>query len=100
LLIDPVTHEVWRDGQQVALTVREFDLLYALAEQSGRVFSRDQLLEQVWGRNFIGIDRVVDPHIVALRRKLGDDSNTPTIIQTVRGVGYKFVGRRSLEVGN
>jgi two-component system, OmpR family, alkaline phosphatase synthesis response regulator PhoP len=99
LVIDPVTHEVWRNGQQVDLTVREFDLLYTLAEQPGRVFSRDQLLEQVWGRNFIGIDRVVDPHIVALRRKLADDANTPMIIQTVRGVGYKFIGRRNGEVG-
>jgi two-component system alkaline phosphatase synthesis response regulator PhoP len=99
LVIDPVTHEVWRNGEQIDLTVREFDLLYTLAEQPGRVFSRDKLLEQVWERNFIGIDRVVDPHIVALRRKLADDPNTPMLIQTVRGVGYKFIGRVILEVG-
>jgi two-component system alkaline phosphatase synthesis response regulator PhoP len=96
LIVNPETHEVWRDGVQVELTLREFDLLYALAEQPGRVFSRDQLLERVWGKNFVGIDRVVDSHIVALRRKLADDSTTPTLIQTVRGVGYKFVGHRSL----
>jgi two-component system alkaline phosphatase synthesis response regulator PhoP len=98
LAIDPVTHEVWRDGEQVDLTVREFDLLYTLADQPGRVFTRDELLERVWGRNFIGIDRVVDPHIVALRRKLADDPNTPMLIQTVRGVGYKFIGRRNLDL--
>jgi two-component system alkaline phosphatase synthesis response regulator PhoP len=100
LVINPETYEVLRDGQPVDLTLREFDLLYALAEQPGRAFSRDQLLEQVWGRNFVGIDRVVDPHIVALRRKLADDPNTPTLIQTVRGVGYKFVGHRPIEVSN
>jgi two-component system, OmpR family, alkaline phosphatase synthesis response regulator PhoP len=99
LIINPETFEVWRDGQQVDLTLREFDLLYALAEQPGRAFSRDQLLERVWGRNFVGIDRVVDPHIVALRRKLADDPIMPTLIQTVRGVGYKFVGHRYQDVG-
>jgi two-component system alkaline phosphatase synthesis response regulator PhoP len=99
LVINPETYEVWHDGQPVDLTLREFDLLYALAEQPGRAFSRDQLLERVWGRNFVGIDRVVDPHIVSLRRKLADDPTTPTMIQTIRGVGYKFVGHRSLEVG-
>jgi two-component system alkaline phosphatase synthesis response regulator PhoP len=94
LLIDPDTREVWHDSAQVELTPREFDLLYALAEQPGRVFNRDQLLERVWGHDFAGIDRVVDVHIGLLRRKLEDDPANPTVIQTVRGVGYKFVGRR------
>ncbi len=94
LLIDPDTREVWHDSAQIELTAREFDLLYALAEQPGRVFNRDQLLERVWGHDFAGIDRVVDVHIGLLRRKLEDDPANPTVIQTVRGVGYKFVGRR------
>ncbi len=94
LLIDPDTREVWHDSAQIELTPREFDLLYALAEQPGRVFNRDQLLERVWGHDFAGIDRVVDVHIGLLRRKLEDDPANPTVIQTVRGVGYKFVGRR------
>jgi two-component system alkaline phosphatase synthesis response regulator PhoP len=94
LLIDPDTREVWHDSTQIELTPREFDLLYALAEQPGRVFNRDQLLERVWGHDFAGIDRVVDVHIGLLRRKLEDDPANPTVIQTVRGVGYKFVGRR------
>jgi two-component system, OmpR family, alkaline phosphatase synthesis response regulator PhoP len=94
LVVDPDSREVLRDGAQVELTPREFDLLYALAEQPGRVFNRDQLLERVWGHDFAGIDRVVDVHIGLLRRKLEDDPANPTIIQTVRGVGYKFVGRR------
>ena len=94
LKIDPDSREVWRDANQIDLTPREFDLLYALAEQPGRVFNRDQLLERVWGHDFAGIDRVVDVHIGLLRRKLESDPANPTIIQTVRGVGYKFVGRR------
>jgi DNA-binding response OmpR family regulator len=94
LQIDPDTREVWHDRTQIELTPREFDLLYALAEQPGRVFNRDQLLERVWGHDFAGIDRVVDVHIGLLRRKLEDDPANPTVIQTVRGVGYKFVGRR------
>ncbi len=94
LLIDPDTREVWHDSTQIELTPREFDLLYALAEQPGRVFNRDQLLERVWGHDFAGIDRVVDVHIGLLRRKFEDDPANPTVIQTVRGVGYKFVGRR------
>ncbi|HEU5100849.1 MAG TPA: response regulator transcription factor [Roseiflexaceae bacterium] len=94
LVIDPDTREVWHDSAQIELTPREFDLLYALAEQPGRVFNRDQLLERVWGHDFAGIDRVVDVHIGLLRRKLEDDPANPTVIQTVRGVGYKFVGRR------
>ena len=94
LQIDPERREVQRDGAQIDLTPREFDLLYALAEQPGRVFNRDQLLERVWGHDFAGIDRVVDVHIGLLRRKLETDPANPAIIQTVRGVGYKFVGRR------
>jgi DNA-binding response OmpR family regulator len=88
LLIDPDTREVWHDSAQIELTPREFDLLYALAEQPGRVFNRDQLLERVWGHDFAGIDRVVDVHIGLLRRKLEDDPANPTVIQTVRGVWY------------
>lgn len=94
LLINPETREVSRNGQAVELTQREFDLLYALAEQPGRVFNRDQLLERVWGHDFAGIDRVVDVHIGLLRRKLEEDPGNPTLIQTVRGVGYKFAAKR------
>lgn len=94
LVIDAEQHEVWRNGVQVELTQREFELLYALAEQPGRVFSRDQLLERVWGHDFAGIDRVVDVHIGLLRRKLENDPANPALIQTIRGVGYKFLLRR------
>jgi two-component system, OmpR family, alkaline phosphatase synthesis response regulator PhoP len=94
LLIDPERREVARDGALVELTPREFDLLYALAAVPGRVFTRDQLLDNVWGRDFAGNDRVVDVHIGLLRRKLEANPNAPLLIQTVRGVGYKFTGKR------
>lgn len=92
LVIHPERREVWRDQVLVELTPREFDLLYALASYPGRVFTREELLQRVWGRDFAGIDRVVDVHVGVLRRKLEDDP-AAGLIQTVRGVGYKFVGR-------
>lgn len=93
--INPETREVKCYDKPVELTQREFELLYALAEQPGRVFSRDQLLERVWGHDFAGIDRVVDVTIGILRRKLEDDPANPALIQTIRGIGYKFVAHRA-----
>lgn len=63
----------------------------ALARSPGRVYSRAQALEQVWGYDFYGDERVVDVHVASMRRALGDDAGRPTIIGTVRGVGYRFV---------
>lgn len=93
LAIDPARREVETDGGQVVLSSLEFDLLAALARDPGRVFSRAQLLRQVWGYDFYGDERVVDVHIRSLRARLGDDASDPHLIATVRGVGYKFVGR-------
>lgn len=93
LVINPERREVWRSDTLVELTPREFDLLYALASHPGRVFTREELLQRVWGSDFAGIDRVVDVHVGVLRRKLEDDPSSAELIQTVRGVGYKFVGR-------
>ncbi len=90
LRINPDTREVHCANELVELTPREFDLLHALARRPGHVFSRDELLREVWGHDFTGIDRVVDVHIGVLRRKL--EAAAP-LIQTVRGVGYKFVTR-------
>lgn len=90
LMIDPVRREVQRNNAAVVLTAREFDLLYTLAATPGRVFTREQLLERVWGQDFDGVDRVVDVHVSLLRRKLEADPAEPTVIVTVRGVGYKF----------
>ena len=90
LSIDPAGREVWRDSELVSLTALEFDLLAALASAPGRVFTREQLLQRVWGWDYFGVERVVDVHIGNLRKALGDDAADPAIIATVRGVGYKF----------
>jgi DNA-binding response OmpR family regulator len=91
LAIDPERREVRAGEGLVDLSALEFDLLAALASSPGRVFSRAQLLERVWGYAFFGDERVVDVHIRNLRRALGDDAAAPAIIGTVRGVGYKFL---------
>jgi two-component system alkaline phosphatase synthesis response regulator PhoP len=88
--VDPGRREVTKDGQPVTLTALEFDLLYALARDSGHVLTRESLLQRVWGADYFGDARVVDAHVKELRRKLGDDPNRPVFIHTVRGVGYKF----------
>ncbi len=93
LTVDRDAREVRVDGAPVALSALEFDVLAALADTPGRVFSRRQLLERVWGYDFFGDERVVDVHIRSLRARLGDDAANPRLIATVRGVGYKFVGR-------
>ena len=93
LTIDRDAREVRVDGAAVNLSALEFDVLAALAEAPGRVFSRRQLLEGVWGYDFFGDERVVDVHIRGLRSRLGDDAGNPRLIATVRGVGYKFAGR-------
>jgi DNA-binding response OmpR family regulator len=93
LTVDQDAREVRVNGTPVALSALEFDVLAALAEAPGRVFSRRQLLERVWGYDFFGDERVVDVHIRSLRARLGDDAASPQLIGTVRGVGYKFIGR-------
>ncbi|MCC3475586.1 MAG: response regulator transcription factor [Microcoleus sp. PH2017_40_RAT_O_B] len=90
LLIDPVRREVILDSQIVALTALEFDLLYCLASKPGRVWRRSELLQEVWDYEYVGADRVVDVHIGQIRRKIEPDTNQISMIQTVRGVGYKF----------
>jgi DNA-binding response OmpR family regulator len=93
LAVDPGGREVRVDGTPVPLSALEFSLLAALAEAPGRVFSRRQLLERVWGYDFFGDERVVDVHIRSLRARLGDDAGHPRLIATVRGAGYKFIGQ-------
>jgi DNA-binding response OmpR family regulator len=91
LEIDLGRRRVERDGGARELTTLEFDLLAKLASQPGRVFSRRQLLEAVWGWDYVGDERVVDVHIRNLRRALDDDAANPDLIGTVRGVGYRFL---------
>lgn len=92
LTIDPLTRRVTFRDQEVALTPKEFDLLLYLARHPGRVFSREQLLEQVWGIDFYGETRTVDSHVKNLREKLGGPEVGKSLIATVWGVGYKFEG--------
>jgi len=92
LTIDTAGREVIANGMPVVLSSLEFDLLAALAAAPGRVFSRAQLLERVWGYDFYGDERVVDVHIRSLRARLGDPAVDPRLIATMRGAGYKFVG--------
>jgi len=94
LTIDLARHEVLRDGETVGLTALDFELLAALASAPGRVFTRRQLLERVWGWDHVGDDRLVDVHIRKLRRALSDDAADARFIATVRGVGYKAIGGR------
>ena len=90
LTIDPARRRVTRGGDDVDLTPLEFDVLLALAERQGVVFTRDGLMERVWGyRDFAG-GRVLDSHIARIRRKLGDEAAEPRYIRTVHGVGYAF----------
>ena len=89
--IDTAGRDVVVNGAPVALSSLEFDLLAALAATPGRVFSRAQLLERVWGYDFYGDERVVDVHIRSLRQHLGDDAGDAHVIGTVRSVGYKFL---------
>ncbi|HET8989354.1 MAG TPA: response regulator transcription factor [Humibacillus sp.] len=91
LTIDLDRREVSAGDTTVQLSTLELDLLIALASSPGRVFSRSQLLEKVWGYDFYGDERVVDVHIRSMRKVLGDDATSPRVIGTVRGVGYKFL---------
>lgn len=90
LMIDPIRREVTLNNASVPLTALEFDLLHFLASHPGRVWRRSELIQAVWDYEYVGDQRVVDVHIGQIRRKLEVDSNQPVMIQTVRGVGYKF----------
>ena len=91
LTIDLARRTVTTAESPREVTTLEFDLLAALASQPGRVFSRRQLLEAVWGWDFVGDERVVDVHIRNLRQALDDSATDPVVIGTVRGVGYRFL---------
>ncbi len=86
LSINEANHEVKIKGEIVDLTLKEYELLVLMVKRQGRVFSRDQLLDRIWGTEYDGESRTVDVHIRTLRQKLGDMEH---IIKTVRGVGYK-----------
>lgn len=91
LSVDITRHTVTKTGSLIELTAKEFDLLVILMKNSGKVLTRDTLLDKVWGVEYFGDTRTVDVHVRYLRQKIEDNPDEPVFIQTVRGVGYKFV---------
>lgn len=90
LRLDEEARLAWKKDQPLDLTPIEFDLLHTLMRHHGRALSREQLIEQVWGYDYYGDDRVVDVHIGRLRKKIEEDPAAPTLIVTVWGAGYRF----------
>jgi len=92
--VDRVRHEVLVDGAEVDLPPKEFDLLAFLLDNAGRVLTRDQLIDEVWGSDYVGDTKTLDVHIRRLRTRIEADPTTPRRILTVRGVGYRFADDR------
>jgi two-component system response regulator MtrA len=90
LAIDAAAFSVEKGGMPIALTATEFRLLLEMARRPGQVFTREQLLQQVWGYDYLGDSRLVDVAVQRLRSKVEDDPANPAIIGTVRGVGYRL----------
>jgi two-component system, OmpR family, response regulator RegX3 len=88
--IDVPARRVWLAERELSLTRKEFDLLVRLARNAGAVVTREDLMSDVWDKNWFGSTKTLDVHMAALRRKLGEDSSAPRHIQTVRGVGFRF----------
>ena len=90
LIIDKPSRKITLNNQDISLRPREYDLLLHMASNPGRVFTRDQLLQQVWGYEYTGDTRTIDVHVRWLRRKIEKDPSNPILLQTIRGVGYRF----------
>ena len=97
LVLDPQRMTVTLDGKSVDVTAYEFSILRALAQRPGRVLSREQLLDLAKGSAELSFDRSIDVHVSRLRAKLGDDSRSPKILKTVRGVGYLLAGGQGFD---
>ena len=89
LVLDVEGHQVLRNGELISLTPLEFNLLLTLAQKPKQVFTRELLLEQVWGYQYKADTRLVNVHVQRLRSKIEQDPDNPTIIKTVRGIGYR-----------
>lgn len=90
LVVNTETHQIFKDGEELILTLKEFELLEKLMKSPGRVYTREELLESIWGYDYVGETRTVDVHIRQLRKKVELDDKNPELILTVRGIGYKF----------
>lgn len=92
LLIKRSTHEVMQGPKPLDLTFKEYELLCMLVKERGRIVPREELINAIWGFDFVGESRTLDIHVRTLRQKLGDDAEKPKYIKTVRNVGYRFIG--------
>lgn len=90
IVLDLLSHRIWLKDKEINLSPREFSMLRLFMENPKRIYSRDDLIEKVWGLDFEGDTKTVDVHICWLRQKLEQDANHPKVIQTVRGFGYKL----------
>ena len=91
LVLDPETRQATKAGELLTLKPREFELLLFLVRHPGRTFTRDQLLDKVWGADYKGDARTVDLHVRRVRARIEDDPGDPQLIHTVWGVGYRMV---------
>jgi len=89
--IDCEKYEVRKNGEKIALTLKEFELLKMLIENKGKVLTRDFLLDRIWGYDYMGETRTVDVHIRHVRHKINDEEDSRQMIETIRGVGYRFI---------
>jgi DNA-binding response OmpR family regulator len=96
LSLDPVARRVYKGDRELQLSAREFDLLSTMMRNAGRALSREELLAEVWGDDWIGDQRTLDVHVRWLRIKIEEDPASPVYIQTVRGHGYRFAGSEEL----
>ena len=90
VVVDPDARRVWRAGDEIRLSRKEFDLLHALISRPGEIVGRDHLMREVWQTTFWTSAKTIDVHLGWLRRKLGDDPRRPTLITTIRGRGLRF----------
>ncbi|GAB4479053.1 MAG: response regulator transcription factor [Anaerolineales bacterium] len=96
LHLDLIAHRLTKKGQEILLSTREYDLLSFLMRNAGRAMSRQTILSQVWGEEWIGDERTLDVHIRWIRLKIEDDPASPLYIQTVRGFGYRCIGAEEI----
>src|SRR3954451_17236209 len=90
--VDPAARRVWRDGLEIRMSNKEFDLLHALISRPGEIVTREWLMRNVWQTNFWTSAKTIDVHLGWVRKKLGDDTRRPTLITTIRGRGLRFEG--------
>lgn len=90
--LDSERHQVWVAGEKVKLALKEFELLELLLRNAGRVMTRGQLIDRIWGSDYVGDTKTLDVHIKRIRSKIERDPAEPTLLTTIRGLGYKFEG--------